>query len=297
MNKYIGLLLFPSVLLLHSVVARAADVKPSLQIPDSAHVQILTFSDGTTSMGRITSVDSATIGFRTSFGEMTVAIGKIEEIRTVAVTGIKEGKYWFPNPNATRLFFAPTAHMLKQGKGYLSDIYVFFPSVTFGITDQITMGGGMSLFPGAGMDKQLFFFTPKAGFSPSPDLHLAAGALIISVPTFDDDGSGAVSAGIVYGVGTYGTVDNSFTAGLGYGYADKEMADKPMVMLGGEYRLSRRVAFVSENWIFPGLDQPVVSAGLRFFGEGMCFDLAMVTVIGGEMDSFVIPYADFVINF
>jgi hypothetical protein len=122
---------------------------------------------------------------------------------------------------------------------------------------------------------------------------------MVSFPWFDDmdEGRRSMSAGIVYGVGTYGTDDNSFTAGLGYGYADKQMADKPMVMLGGEYRLSRRTAFVTENWIFPGIDQPVVSAGIRFFGEGMCFDLALVNVIGEGAVAPGIPYADFVINF
>jgi hypothetical protein len=124
--------------------ALAADLRAQLVIPDSAHVQILKFSDGTTSMA---------VQFTASFGEMTVAIGKIEEIRTVPVAGIKEGKYWFPNPNATRLFFGPTGRMLRQGKGYFSDYYVFFPAVTYGINDHVTLGGGMSLVPGLGFDR------------------------------------------------------------------------------------------------------------------------------------------------
>ena len=276
--------------------ALAADIRPQLVVPDSAHVQIIKFQDGTTSMGRITRVDSAFVQFKASFGEMTVAIDKIDEVRTVPTGEIREGKYWFPNPNATRLFFGPTAQLLKQGKGYFSDIYVFFPSVVYGITDNITMGGGMSLFPSTGMDHQIFFFTPKVGFRPSPDLGLAAGALIVRVPTFDSD-SKLSTAGIVYVVGTYDGPDRSFTAGLGYGYAGDKMADKPMLMVGGEYRLSRRVAFVSENWLFPGLDQPLVSAGLRFFGEGMCFDLALANVIGQDAAAPGVPYLDAVFNF
>ncbi|HTY08950.1 MAG TPA: hypothetical protein VMF29_07275, partial [Candidatus Edwardsbacteria bacterium] len=236
------------------------------------------------------------VQFEASFGEMTVAIDKIEEVRTVPAASVVAGKYWFPNPNATRLFFGPTAHLLKQGRGYFSDIYVFFPSVTYGITDNITMGGGMSLFPTGSMEDQIFFFTPKVGFKPSPDVGLAAGALIVRVPSFDSDNK-LSTAGIVYGVGTYGSLDRSVTAGLGYGYAGNKMADKPMVMLGGEYRLSRRVAFVTENWVFPGLDQPLVSAGLRFFGEGMCFDLALANVIGRDAAVPGVPYLDAVFNF
>ena len=285
-----------SIVLCFASCVLAADIRPQLVVPDSAHVQIIKFQDGTTSMGRITRVDSSSVVFATSFGEMTVSVNKIEEVRTVQSGEIRKGKYWFPNPNATRLFFGPTANLLKQGKGYFSDIYVFFPSVTYGITDNITMGGGMSLFPGIGMDHQIFFFTPKAGFKPTPDLGLAAGALIVRIPTFTGDDQ-PPTVGIVYGVGTYGNADRSVTAGLGYGYAGNKMADKPMVMLGGEYRLSRRVALVSENWIIPGVDQPLVSAGLRFFGEGMCFDLALANVIGENMITPGVPYLDVVFNF
>jgi len=57
--------------------------------------------------GRIERVDSATVLFKTSFGEMTVAINKIEEVRTVPAA--RSGKeVLFPNPNTTRLFFGPT---------------------------------------------------------------------------------------------------------------------------------------------------------------------------------------------
>jgi hypothetical protein len=148
--------------------ALAADLRAQLVIPDSAHVQILKFSDGTTSMGRITRIDSAAVQFTASFGEMTVAIGKIEEIRTVPVAGIKEGKYWFPNPNATRLFFGPTAHMLKTGKGYFSDYYVFFPAATYGINDHVTLGGGMSLVPGLGFDGRSTTSPPRPGSRRGP---------------------------------------------------------------------------------------------------------------------------------
>jgi len=58
---------------------------------------------------------------------------------------------------------------------------VFFPSVTYGITDNITMGGGMSLFPPRHGQPDLFLHA-KAGFRPAPDFSLAAGALIVRVP-------------------------------------------------------------------------------------------------------------------
>lgn len=268
-------------------------LKGRLQVADSTFIQMVKTVDGSSNLGRIIRIDSLSVEFQTTVMTMTIPIGKIAEIKDIPVGSIKNGEYWFSNPNATRLFFGPTAHMLKGGEGYFSDTYIFFPQVVFGLTDNITMGGGMSLFPGGGSN-QIVFFMPKVGMPVNEKFHLAGGALIIKVPDFDQDVS---TVGVLYGVGTYGGSDRSFTAGLGYGFAGDEMADRPMVMVGGEYRMSRRVSFVTENWIFPGLDQPLVSAGFRFFGEGLAVDLALANVLGEDMITPGIPFIDFVYNF
>ncbi|MDH4212241.1 MAG: hypothetical protein OEV79_12425, partial [candidate division WOR-3 bacterium] len=83
----------------------------------------------------------------------------------------------------------------------------------------------------------------------------------------------------------------------GYGFVDWDFADKPFLMLGGQYRVSRRVSFVSENWILPGLDEPILSGGLRFFGEALSVDLAMIIPVGAGGVWPVIPYIDFVVRF
>jgi len=50
-------------------------------------------------------------------------------------------------------------------------------------------------------------------------------------------------------------------------------------------------AFVSENWIFPASTSRW-SRGPAFFGEGMCFDLALANVIGDDMIAPGVPYVD-----
>ena len=183
--------------------------------------------------------------------------------------------------------------MLKQGEGYFADYYVFFPCVTYGLTDRLTFGGGMSLFPGG--TEQLFYFTPKVGIVSSEFTNLAVGALIIKWPG-DFDGPSVTSIGILYGVGTFGSPDASITVGLGYGYSGDNLAERPLVMIGGEKRLSKRTAFVTENWVYPGED-PLVSGGLRFFGDKLCVDLGLVAVLGTEDAGFAGPYIDFVVTF
>jgi len=263
-------------------------------VPDSNHVQLLTLDDGSKLLGRISEIRNDEIVFTSGVGDITVQKSRITEIKLVPNSSIKSGKYWFDNPNTTRLYFAPTARMLKKGEAYFSDYYLFFPGFGFGITDNVTMGVGMSLIPGVDFSDQVFYFTPKIGLKATDQFHLAAGALIIALPKIDGK---SPLVGILYGVGTIGNDDGSLTTGLGYGFVDDEVADKPMFMIGGEKRFSRRVSFVSENWIFPGVDQPLVSYGFRFFGEGISVDLALFNTIGDDTIFPGIPWVDFVVNF
>ncbi|MBC8204181.1 hypothetical protein ISS30_08160 [bacterium] len=273
-----------------------ADDKISLSIPDSNHLQIVEFKDGSINMGRIVEILGDTVVFRTNYGEIRIHRNFIDKIKLVSKKNIKEGRYWFPNPNSTRLFFAPTARMLEKGDGYFSDYYLFFPGIAYGITDNITMGAGMSLIPGVEFSKQLFFLTPKVGIKAFEKFALAAGALIIRIPNGDDDDN-INTVGILYGVSTYGTTDHSLTFGLGYGFENGNLADEPMVLVGGEARLTRRASLITENWIFPGLEDPLISYGVRFFGEKLSVDLALINILGEYAIFPGVPYIDFVVNF
>lgn len=264
-----------------------------LQIPDSSTVQMITTMDGSTLIGRIIDIMDDMILFQTEMGNISLKISRIKKIDEVPAKSIRGGNYWFPNPNYTRLYFAPTGRMLEKGKGYFSDYYIFFPGIAYGLTDRLTIGGGFSIFPGVNMNDQLFFITPKIGLIQSDDINLAAGALIIKIPDEDDFGT----FGILYGVGTYGSADRSISIGLGYGFASGDVANEPVFMIGVENRFARRVAFVSENWIFPGVDNPLISYGLRFFGESMSFDLGFFNVLGEDALFPGIPWVDFVYNF
>ena len=270
-------------------IIERSDDNLDLEIPDSTHIQILTVDDGSTFMGRIIEIDEEEIKFETKHGIMTISVFEITEVKLVSDDQIKEGKYWFPNPNSSRLFFAPTGRMLKQGEGYFADYFIFFPTITFGVTDNITLGGGFSILPGVDLDEQVLLFTPKVGVKTSKKMDLAFGALVAKLP------EDAPSAGILYGVSTFGSLDNSITIGLGYGYFDDELADKPIVVLGGETRTSRSISLVTENWIVPEKDTPIISMGLRFFGEKLSADFALIFPLEDEVITF--PYIDFVYKF
>ena len=260
----------------------------NLEIPDSTQIQILTVEDGSSFIGRIIEIGEEELKFKTKYGVLTFSIFEITELKLVSEDQLKDGKYWFPNPNCSRLFFAPTGRMLKHGEGYFADYFIFFPTVTFGITNNITLGGGFSILPGEDLDEQILLFTPKVGIKTSKKMDLAIGALVVKLPE-------STSAGILYGVSTFGSLDKSVTLGLGYGYFDDELADKPIVVLGGESRTSRNISLVTENWLVPEKDTPVMSVGLRFFGEKLSADFALIFPF--EKEVFIFPYIDFVYKF
>lgn len=235
---------------------------------DSLRVLAITTNDGSTFVGRVVAVRPESIEMQTSAGRVTVAFAMMKPLISIGEPG-HEG--WFENPNKTRLFFAPTGQMLKKGEGYFSDYELFFSGVAYGVTDNISIGGGVSLFPGVGVSDQLLYITPKIGFSPSPKMHLALGAIVSTVP---GDFS---NVGAVYGVGTAGDGDASLTGGIAYGFAGKDLTSEFAVLVGGEKRLSQRIGLVSENYFVPSsVGTPIVSGGVRFMSEKLTVDLALV---------------------
>ena len=272
-----------------------------LQIPDEGVTQMITLEDGSTLVGRITVISESDVKFQTEMGEMTIVIAKIKEIKEISTSSIKSGQYWFSNPNRTRLLVGPTARTLQAGKGYFYDLWIFFPGLAFGISDNFMISGGASVIPG--VDDQMFYIMPKFGFAATKELDLA-----VSVAAFR-----LWKQTLYFGLGglTYGTDDKSVTCALGVAFTDEAIADKPAAMLGGEYRLSRRTALVAESWFIPGeADQGMLGMGaLRLMGEQLTVDIGIGISYddrSGEVDYYGnpeedevdwLPYVDFVWNF
>ena len=290
-NRLCFLLVFAVIaVVVASAPLRAQNAGPSrdkFRVVDSTKIQVITMRDGSSLVGRIAAVGADSVDFQMRLGRVPIAIGDIRDISETDAGRMHGGQYWFPNPNATRLFFAPTGQMLKKGEGYFADYELFFPGFAYGVTDNISIGGGVSIFP-AGLDEQVYYVTPKVGVSVGEKLHLATGLLFA--------GTQGGTGGVYYGVGTLGDGDGSATLGLGYGFAGGEIESRPVAMLGGEKRVSRRIALVTENYLLPISDDNLVySFGIRFMGEKLTTDLALFNVIGSGVIG--IPYVDFVFKF
>ncbi|HBC46023.1 MAG TPA: hypothetical protein DEO84_05620 [candidate division Zixibacteria bacterium] len=248
-----------------------------LQVPPEGKTQRLILNDGTTLFGRITAVNDTNVTFQTNAGVINTATVQIEKIEEILPSSIRDGKYWFPNPARSRLFFGPTARSLKANQGYIYDVWIFFPGVAYGVTDNFMISGGTSIIPSS--DLHLYYFTPKVSFKVSEKMDAA-----ISLNIFQLWGAGV---GIGLGNLTYGTDDYSITGGLGVAINDEmDVYEHPVGTLGGEIRIARRISLVGESWFFPEeVEQGMFGiAGVRFFGESMAVDLGFTRFTDEEDD-------------
>lgn len=262
---------------------------------DSTVTYKITLLKGDEFIGKIISKDQNNIVIRTSsIPRIEIPVENIKSIDPVEKNSMRNGSYWYPNPNSTRYFFSPSAANLKKGEGYYQNSYLLFNSVNYGLTDFLSIGGGfeiLSTFSGA---DPIYFLTPKVGFEVSEKVHVGAGVLFMGV---GDEGN----FGIAYGLGTYGNTNSNMTLGAGWGFLDGEFSENPFITLSGMHRLRRNISFVSENWFVPDLDDSyygLLSYGIRFFGEKLSVDLGFIN--NGDIAEVIfigIPYVDFVVKF
>jgi hypothetical protein len=143
-------------------------------------------------------------------------------------------------PEAKRLILSPTASSLPQGEGYFSDHWLFFPAVAYGVQDRLSLLGGMTLFPGLAVEEQMFYLGTKSQLHRTESTRTSVGIVLFGQQDVED------RFGIVYGVSTLGGADGRLTVLLGYGFEGTDLAERPVVVVGGEKRVGRRTFFISE---------------------------------------------------
>ncbi len=270
--------------------APASSEAPTLAVAgDTSMRQLIRLRDGSTVLGHITQSWGDSARVESMAGVLMLRRASVASVKLVRSSSIHDGVYWPDDPNATRLFFGPTGRMLRKGDGYLANHWLFLMDGYKGITDRFTLGGAMTLIPSNNFLKNnVYFISPKVAITQSERLNTAVGVWAGTAPFSDAIGS-INTFGIAYGVATWGGNDGALTLGGGYGFAEGKAARNPMVMFGGTRRLSRRLSFVTENWLFPNTENPLVSAGLRAIGENVSWDLGFFAVLDTS-DTILAPW-------
>lgn len=290
MNRLATLLL--AGLLGLSAPAASAQVPPAAGT-ESSPVTELVLADGTRLVGRVVSESAGIIEFRTA-GGMDVRVAADQVVSRRILRGrLVDGIFRPEDPNVSRLLFSATGRPVGKGRGYFADYYVFLPFLAYGVSDRVTLAGGVSLVPGA--TEQLVYVAPKVTLVNTEETALSAGMLAGTVTGEDEWG------GILYAVGTRGNGDSEASLGLGFLFGGGEVADQPIFMAGGTLRLGRTTKLISENYfvIEDGIHM-LVSGGIRFFGERLAADLALMAVPEAidDMEGFpFVPFVGFAYNF
>lgn len=234
--------------------------------------------DGNVFFGEIISQDQETLQIKTtSVGAIRIRLSEVVSItREGAQTsmvrartnGIRSGRY----------FYSPNGYGLRKGEGYYQNVWIFFNQVSYGFSDNFTMGvGTIPLFLFAGLPTPVWI-TPKVNIPiKSEKVNLGAGGLLGTVI------GETASFGLAYGTLTLGNRDRNLTFGLGYGMAEGEWTDIPLINVSGMYRVGEKGYLLMESY-FVGDDG--INVGIMMLGGRVAWD-AIHLDFGG-----VIPFAD-----
>ena len=231
---------------------------------------LITLKNGSAFHGKVVAENALEINLEAeNIGTIVIRKDQIKSSVNLDSTNFKKGKYWFPNPNYSRYFISPGIQ-LKQGDGYYQNIDLSANTVSYGITNFLSIGGGLELYTTLS-GHPVFILMPKLGFKVGKSFWLGGGIFYLNAAEVISDFKGL---GIGYGSATIGNENNNLSLGAGWGFVGTQWSEKPIITLSGMTRVARRIELVTENWIIPGYT--VFSYGLRFLTEKTSIDVGLV---------------------
>lgn len=246
-------------------------------------------TDGNTFIGTLVSENDNEVVIQTEkLGRITISRADIKSMEEVDPADLRGGEYWHENPNSTRYLFGTNALGIRKGEGYYQNTWIFFNNVNYGVTNNVSLGGGLVPTFLFGDNYIPIWFMPKVSIPISSEsFHIAAGGLFGGVVGEDNAGFG-----LAYGVATIGNRDNNLSFGLGYGYADGNWADIPLLNLSGMYRMSKNTYLITENYFVTadGRSTGLLSAAFRWAPENFAVDFGLIRPIDIGGDYVGIPW-------
>ena len=228
---------------------------------------IVKMKNGDEFKGVIIKQDQITITLKTLNGDLNLLAVNVISIEIDTYSG----KFRFANSHDTRYFFGPTGIPIKQKKGYYQNVLVTTNFINYGISKNISIGGGFE-FVSTVLREPIWFLTPKVGFDLSKNVHVAGGVIMAGFAS-------AGTASLGYGVFTLGTSESNLSVGVGYGFISGEFSKSPVVMISGTRRLGNNIAFLSENYIIPnsfGNPSYFGIQGIRILSPKNSFDIGVL---------------------
>ena len=253
-------------------------------------------NDGNIFLGEVVEETSEGYRLKTQDGiVILVPSESIKSVNSVKTITSKKGDIWRADPNKSLYLFAPSAYPIDKNKSYCRDFCLVFPSYNRGYGNNFSLQAGAFVFPGL-----LFVNTPivlSGKFSlpkKAESVRLAGGMMYVSFP-IDDAPFGL---GFAFGTATFGNRFTHFSTTLGWGYVrndkDWEFAEKPVLVVAGNRRISNTFALVAEYWLPPEVDDPTdlpLAISARFIGRRIAVDVGAFLLI--DMPGLPVPLINF----
>ncbi len=245
------IILLLAALLSVSFCSAQSTVSPEEETP--SYVRLVMF-DGSSRMGElIESSDSEIVIETIQLGVVRVPKYLVKGMTTLAAREYEqlvlafEGRELALNPQSSRYFFAPSGIQLRQGDGYFQS-NIALNSVSFGVTENITIGGLLSLAGAGG--------SVKIGKQLSPDTYASFGG----IGFMDYYGNFDRPIGLVFANMTWGTEDRNVTVNIGTGTKIEDglgevfaytLDSTEYVWDPGQYYYSYNISEYDQEWVRP----------------------------------------------
>jgi hypothetical protein len=284
-------------------LAQAAGASPPAQSPaaqaspdpqQQGRLATVRLKSGQVLTGRIVSRDDRELVLESQDGVRSVIpAGSVAEVREAAADAKRAP--WELDPNRTRYLYTPSGFMLSQGEGYVSQTELLLTTVAYGVTDWLTVGVGGVVPAWFASDGFNLIGLVKVGASVTSWLHVAGTTQVFWAPSLDD----ATVAGLAFGTVTLGSPDLHLGVSAGAPFVAGDIENdvgEAAFSLSGTWRVSNRIALVTENWFFPNQDSNVVIDGLavRFIGSRLGVDAGLIFATDLDIP---IPWLDFTWHF
>jgi len=200
----------------------------------------------------------------------------------------KEKKIYTLEDFSSRYFFSPSGYGLKKHEGYYQCSEVFLQSLYYGLTDNVSLGGGsLLLYPA--------YFSARTSFEFTGDLHFGVGYLLLNDPS-----GGGKLVNVVYATMTIGSRARNIS--INYGGNLDDVSKLPIYTVNGFYKLNNYLGLVTENWIFSINRDNLTSfnlytAGIRILAWNVPIDLGIMAIDHSNQIIWPIPVGSFSIPF
>jgi hypothetical protein len=217
--------------------------------PDSAVIDIITMQEGNELVGQVKNMTPTTLTFTllNANSDVTIQRSLVKSTRSVPYKDYMRG-YVFEHRGAPSLFASHTAFMQTKGNGqYETMSFIVSNMYDYGVSKNVSIGGG------------LFLYFPtirvKVGGTVAPNVHLAAGTSLATLPFGSVDFSGNTQNstpffGATYAMATFGNSNHflNVSAGVAYG---STLGANATIQVGGFSRFTPKTAIFGEVNLLP----------------------------------------------